>query len=87
MYHTNSVGILLRLTAALMLDYQSQSQGSITLKIIPAVGEDDKIKESRVRNPNQMLSSDTIIHQRPENKLWKRKHLAQYLARFSCGRP
>lgn len=28
---------------------QSQSQGSITLKIIPAVVEDDKLKESRVR--------------------------------------
>lgn len=28
---------------------QSQSQGSITLKIIPAVAEEDKLKESRVR--------------------------------------
>lgn len=32
--------------------YQSQSQGSITLKIIPAVAEDDRMKESRVRNPS-----------------------------------
>lgn len=39
------------MTSALF-DYQSQSQGSITLKIIPAVAEDDKMKESRVRNPS-----------------------------------
>lgn len=43
------------MTAALIFDYQSQSQGSITLKIIPAVAEDDKMKESRVRNPNHAL--------------------------------
>lgn len=43
------------MTAALIFDYQSQSQGSITLKIIPAVAEDDKMKESRVRNPNHVL--------------------------------
>lgn len=33
----------------MIFPHQSQSQGSITLKIIPAVAEDDKLKESRVR--------------------------------------
>ena len=38
-------------STALFCD-QSQSQGSITLKIIPAVAEEDLLKESRVRTPS-----------------------------------
>jgi len=29
---------------------QAQSQGSITLKIIPAIKEEDRLKDSKVRN-------------------------------------
>lgn len=44
---------------------QSQSQGSITLKIIPAVADEDKLKENPVRlwcclqNPFDYLASES----------------------------
>lgn len=46
--------------------FQSQSQGSITLKIIPAVADEDKLKENPVRlsclqNPFDEMTSKLFL--------------------------
>lgn len=59
--------------------FQSQSQGSITLKIIPAVADEDKLKENPVRlsclrNPrNKRLEKKKffLINFLVENDVWR----------------
>lgn len=50
------------------LSFQAQSQGSITLKIIPATQEEDRLKESKVREGWRWGEGPSPVF---ENVIWE----------------
>lgn len=57
---------------SLLFMFQSQSQGSITLKIIPAIKEEDRLRESKVSvgAEQDQLSTDLPYSQGLEAWQW-----------------